>query len=489
MKRFLLSLILVLCWTAVSWAGTNYYIDPSSSFAISASSGNLQPFEWITQSNGAQAIYCFTNTSRNTVTVCAVLGSPSTGVWTGVYSGNTVTASTTPSPNGSDSNTGTQSSPWQTCQHATASPRTGNQAGTTFYIRAQTVCYNDTFLFNCYGKAGNPVTLTSYVANTGGGTLNPRIYAAKCLPTGTGSTGNIWSQTTSPATFSNVYQASSSMLRPTGYSAGIWWDDWYHASPYPGSNGVGTGTYSGQYLEQYVKNPNPTYWYTGNNNPLQTSASNTGLNPSSPPTLNAGGSGYPASSTFNIYVFQDTLSTFSGQLSVSTNSSGVVTTINGVVQDGSTGGYIKGNHYSTGNGVATYYSTGRGCTVNIASGNLTTISLTDVLAMVDTYSRTLYYVAGSPGTIYIHNPMASGNPASTAGTNIWVPQYMHAIGIAGAGVSYITVNGIDGYYCPVVIGTDDNQIHFANNCIIENCNSAFASIDYDITGSNQQWTN
>jgi len=488
MRRVFLSLILVLCWAAVVWAGTNYYIDPSSSFTISAKSGKLQPFEWITQSNGAQAIYCFTNGCS--VTVCAVLGSPSTGVWTGVYSGNTVTASTTPSPNGSDSNTGTQSSPWQTCQHATASPRTGNQAGTTFYIRAQTVCYNDTFLFNCYGAAGNYVTLTSYVDNAGDGTLNPRIYAAKCLPTGTGSVGNIWSQTTSPAKFPEVYQASQSMLRPTGYSAGIWWDDWYHASTYPGMppGVVGSGVYSGQFLEQYVKNPNPVYWYTGNNNPLQTSESG-GLNPSSPPTLNAGGSGYPAGSTFNIYVVQDTLSTFAGQIRVTTNSSGVVTKINGVVQDGSTGGYIKGNNYSTGSGVATYSpSGGSGCTVNIASGNLTTVALGDALAMVDTYSRTLYYDTTNH-VIYIHNPMAPGNPANTAGTNIWVPQYQHAIGIEGAGISYIIVNGVDGYYAPICIGMDNNQTAFASNYIVENCNSAFETCETDMVGTSGQWIN
>ncbi len=481
MKRLLISLILIFCLAAPALAGSQYYIDPSSSFTISASSGSLTPFEWITQSGGAQAIYCFTN--GTTVTVCAVLGTPATGTWTGALSGSTVTASNTPTANGSNSNAGTQAAPWQTCQHATGA-ETGSQAGTTFYIRAQTVCYNDTFLFNCYGSNGNPVTLTSYVANAGDGTLNPRIYAATCLPTGSGY--GLWTATTSPATFSNVYQASSSMLSPTGYGTGIYWDDWYHASPYPGSNGVGTGAYSGQWLEQYFKNPNPSSWYTGNNLPLQTSASNTGLNNASAPTLNAGGSGYPDSSTFNVYVNSGNLA---GQLSVSTNGSGVVTTINGVVQDGSTGGDLKGGNYSTASGVATYSpSGGSGFTVNIASGNLTTISLTDVLAMVDTYSRTLYYYSTGP-TIYIHNPMVSGNPATTAGTNIWVPQYMHAIGIAGAGVSYITVNGIDGYYCPVVIGTDDNQIHFANNCIIENCNSAFASIDYDITGSNQQWTN
>ena len=477
MRRLLFSLFFVLCWIGLAFAGTNYYIDPSSNFTISGSSGTPTPFEWLTQAtSGAQAIFCFKNGS--TVTVSAVLGTPdSSHTWTGAYSSATFTPSSAPTANGSDSNTGTQAAPWQTGVHACGAV-TGSQAGNAILIRQQTVCYNDTFLIGAYGSSGNNFTLGTYLANAGDGTLNPRVYAAVCLPTGTGY--GIWTKTSG---LSNTYQASLSSLKWINASTEIaYWFDWWQVSAYPGSNGIGTGTYGGQGLEQCVGYPGAANWYLPAE-PLGQMSGGKSLSTSTMPAVAAGGSGYSGSSvTLQILQSQSGGMVSVGQVTASVSGGAVqsITSVN-----------IQGCDYTAANGVATYCAAGgSGCTVNLTSSNLVTTTLAMMQQVVDNYPRTMYYDS-SGKNLYIHNPFSSGDPYDTAGYNIWVNQYFHGIGMASSFNPYITVSGIDCYYGAIGVGTDDSsQTRFGSYWNVQNCNTAFNVYEgFDMNGYGNSFTN
>ncbi len=517
MKRLLFLVLILLVLAAPALAGSQYYIDPSSSFTISGSSGSPLPFEWLTQAtSNAQAIFCFVNGS--TVTVSVVIGTPnSSSIWSGAYSSATFTpggATPTPAANGSDSYTSVQAqnsaTPWASGVHACATI-TGSQPGNAFLIRAQTVCCKglgtegsgDSFSITAYGTAldtgptyPHMFTLSSYVANTGDGTLNPRVYAATCIPA-----GSSWSLTTG---LSNTYQASlsSSLLygssgwtssgAPNG-AQGIWYDDWYHCSVYPGTpaSWSAPGTYGGTLLEVSASNPSKVHWYYPSG--VWSSTSN-GLKNGSTFTIANGGSGYPALSTFNVQVITGTGSNAqsSGMLSVTTDNSGGATgkvvTINGVTQGGNSG-YVKGCGYPTGT-LATYTNNGgSGFTVTLASGNLSSATNTDFEAMVDQYPKTWWWDGIH---VYIHNPYGANNPTTAGAGTLWITNYGIPVGCGVVSTpNFININGVDGYYGNTALGSSDAvQAHFMSNSIIQNCTAAFAVYQsLNMTGYNNQYIN
>jgi len=496
MKRIFLILAFLLALVPPALAATNYYVDPSSNFTISGSSGTATPFEWLTQAtSGAQAIFNFVNGS--TVTVSGIIGTPnSSSTWTGAYSSATFTPSSAPSANGSDSHTSTQaqsmSTPWATGVHA-CGVVTGSQAGNAILIRAQTVCYNDQFSLNINGSAGNNFTLGSYIANTGDGALNPRVYASLCIPSG--SALGLWTKVSG---FTNLYSASLSNTFNNNGQGVVWIDDWYHAMPYPGSNGVGVSSYAssykGTFLEMGIANPARASWSYDSAGWTTTNGLNYAATWSSL-SVSTGGSNYPPSTTITVQVITGTglFAQSSGQLDVTTNSSGVVTGIVGVHQDASTGGYVTGCGYATNTSYATYYynasypSAGGFMVPNLSSGYLASPRTIDFEAMVDTYPNTWCW-DNTNKIAYIHNPSGYSNIATTAGYSFWVIQYSWAIALNNS--TYVTVNGIDGYYADVNLGFDNNtQTACPNYCTAKNCNCAFAWIDIDIMGSFNTLTN
>ena len=214
----------------------------------------------------------------------------------------------------------------------------------------------------------------SYTLDTTGDANFMRAYVERSLGNGCGwanysranETLANWLITTDTASTGSQYRRS--LLPGAGFT---------HAICQLGINDLPTATSAAQFLANLK-----TFWtylaglgmkvYQTTFDSHLAFGTTLGLKAVSLPTIAAGGTGYPASSTFDVTISGGTLDTTTGSpgaptlISVTTNGSGVVTTVNGIGGGGTSIGYYTTAPSGT---VATTAATGSGLTLAIVAGS------------------------------------------------------------------------------------------------------------------------
>lgn len=188
-KPFFILVILLLTLVSGAWAA-NYYVDSSSNVPGSVTSGKFQTGEQLLQDTSNARAWLVNVSASGPLVITGIVGTPTStngNTWTGQTSGAVFTQTGKPSPNGNNSNDGSQGSPWASLSGVSGKTLNSGDIvsfrrgcrfgdGNLDYLTLNPAWSNITF--NAYGSGAKPLfcgmrvvsdhTATGWTYNGGG---------------------------------------------------------------------------------------------------------------------------------------------------------------------------------------------------------------------------------------------------------------------------------------------------------------------------------